>query len=489
MLPPCPRTAAVLAFLFFALPLSLGAQQGLGWLTDPYAGSSSALLQPAATVAAPYRWELHLGGAGAGVRNNFVFLENTAGIPFLRALSGAEEVTFSETEFTFTASGQRYAYDFPDGSRDIHASVGAEITGPALSVRVGDFTRVGVFTRLRGLASTRQLDADLNYYPYDAVAFGTDISVNEAYAAAAAWGEIGLNLARSFALGEDGELRLGLNPKYLVGVAGASVNSRSIGALRKLDGDSVVVSNLNAEIAFTDAFRQAETAGNAPAGKGFALDLGVQYAWGVTRAGDHRYTVGFSLLDAGTLTFSRGARVHRYVNDGEVLLDGDDYEFEEDFTDEAARQLSRDVFDGAETSLIRNEFTVDLPSTLSVQFAFRPTEALQLSAVYRGDIRLHQEQLSGGSQLLAAAHYGKHWYGAGLTAGVFDRDEFNLGLQLRLGPLYLGTDQLLGTLLPRNRLSGGGFYFGLRLHDFGGQKRGRNGKRRRGNDRVRCYEF
>jgi hypothetical protein len=477
------RSASLLAMLF-ALSFSLSAQQGLGWLTDPHAGISGAFLQPAATSATPYNWDFTLGAVGFGLRNNFVFLENTAGIPFLRQAASAQESIFSETEFSFTLDDQRYAYDFPTGDRPIYASLSAEVTGPSFSVQIGEFTRVGVFTRIRSMASTRGLDADLNFYPYDAAPFGADIPVNEAYAAAAAWGEVGLNLSRAFAVGYDGELRIGISPKYLIGIEGASANSRSVGAIRKLDGDSTIVNNLNGEIAFTNAFRQAE-AGNTTTGTGFVVDLGVQYAWGETSEAGHRYTLGLSLLDVGGISFNQGAQVHRFTNTGDILLDADDYEFEDNFTDQAIRQLSQDVFDGAESSLVRNEFMIDLPATLSAQFSFRPAEEVQLSAVYRGDIRLHQEQLSRGSQFVAAAHFSKWWYGAGLTAGVQDWDKFNLGFQLRLGPLYFGTDELIGTVLQRAQLSGGSFYAGLRLHDFGGSKRGRS---RKGKG-VKCYEF
>lgn len=480
------RSTPLLAVLFL-LSFPLTGQQGLGWLTDPHAGISGAFLQPAATSTTPYNWDLTLGAFGAGVRNNFVFLESAAGLPFLRQLASGQEGVFSETEFSFTVGDQRYEYDFPTGEQSIYASLGAEVTGPSFSVQIGEYTRVGAFTRIRGLASTRSLDADLNYFPYDASPFGADIPINEAYAAAAVWGEVGLNLSRAFEVGNDGELRLGINPKYLVGIEGASANSRSIGAIRKLDGDSVIVNNLNGEIAFTNAFRQADGGNTTTAGSGFAVDLGVQYAWGATSGSGYRYTLGVSLLDVGGITFSRGAQIHRYTNTGDILLDAEDYDFEENFTDEAVRQLSRDVFDGAETSLERNEFMIDLPATLSAQFSFKPSDEVQFSAVYRGDVRVHQEQLSQGSQLLAAAHYSKWWYGAGITAGVHDWDNFNLGLQLRLGPVYFGTDELLGTFLTRKELSGGSFYFGLRVHDFGGGKRSRKGKR--GGGDVKCYEF
>jgi hypothetical protein len=484
---------AFLSIVLIILSLPLSGQQGLGWLTDPHAGISAAFLQPAATSTTPYNWDFTIGGVGANVRNNFTFLKGAGGASFLQQLRSGNEISFSETEFSFSIDDQKYFYDFPEGERSIYASLSAEVLGPSFSIQLGNYTRVGAFTRLRALASTRSIDADLNFYPYDAFGNNVDIPINESYAAATAWGEIGFHLSRAFALGYDGELRIGISPKYLMGIEGATASNPEGAAIRQLGGDSLIVSNLDAELAFTNAFRQGES-GNGPAGTGFGIDLGVQYAWGEADGAGHRYTIGFSVLDLGGITFDRGAQVHRFANSGQVLFDAEDYEIEnDDYTDEAIRRLAQNVYDGGTFSQTGDEFTVSLPTAISAQFSVKPIDDVVVSAVYRDDLPLRNEQLSQGSQLVAAAHYSKWWYGAGLTAGVYDWDQFNLGLQLRLGPLYLGTDQLFGALLKRKELSGGSFYLGLRMHDFGGQKRGRGKGRSRNNRRggkdVKCYDF
>lgn len=489
-----PRAATLLLAVVFISSLPLSGQQGLGWLTDPHAGISAAFLQPAATSTTPYNWDFTLGAVGANARNNFTFLKDAGGASLLRQLRSADEITFSETEFSFSIDSQKYFYDFPEGERSIYAGLSAEVLGPSFSIQIGNYTRVGAFTRLRALASTRSLDADLNFYPYDAFGNNVDIPINESYAAAAVWGEVGLHLTRAFAVGYDGELRIGISPKYLIGIEGATVSNPEGGALRQLDGDStIIISNLDAELAFTNAFRQTDD-GTRPAGTGFGADIGVQYAWGETDGPGHRYTIGLSVLDLGSITFDRGAQTHQFTNSGEILFDAGDYEIDsDDYTDEAIRRLAQNVYDLGVSSQTGDEFTVNLPAAISAQFSVKPIEGVAVSAVYRGDLPLRNQQLSQGSQLVVAAHYSKWWYGAGLTAGVYDWDQFNLGLQLRLGPLYLGTDQLFGSLLKRKELSGGSFYLGLRMHDFGGAKRGRSKGRSRNNRKggkdVKCYDF
>jgi hypothetical protein len=470
----------------------LSAQQQSGWALDPHAGLSAAFLQPAATSATPYAWDLNLGSISGEVSNNYIFLRNAAGLAFLREAGTSDGFDLNDTELSFLLNGTRYTYDFPRDDKKAFARIATEVTGPSLSLQVGQYTRIGVFTRLRGQVSTRGLDTDLNYYPYNEVPNGVNIPIDEAYAAGAVWGEVGLHFSRAFLTGNDGEIRLGVSPRYLLPLAGASGYNPGGGALRQVGQDSVVVINPATELGLSNAFTD-ENSELMVSGAGYAIDLGMQYAWGETDGPGYRYTVGVSLLDVGALNFDRDAQRHRFVNTGEVTLIGDDYTFTGiDSVSDVLSILSQQV-NGTPNSQIADEFSVGLPTSISVQFSYRPLEAVQFSASYRGDVPTGLRRLSRGQELVTAVHYSRWWFGAGLTAGVYDWQEFNVGFQARLGPVYIGTDRLFGSLLKTQELDGGSFYLGLRIHDFTpGQKSksgGRSRSRRNGGQRVKCYDF
>lgn len=471
----------------------LSAQQQSGWALDPHAGLSSAFLQPAATAAIPYDWDLTLGSVSAEVSSNYIFLRNTSGFKFLREAASSDGLDLNDSELSFLLNGNRYDYDFPRDGGAVFARIAAEINGPSFSVQLGEFTRLGAFTRVRGLASTKDVDLDLNYYPYNEVPNGVDIPIDEAFAATAVWGEVGLHFSRAFLMGSDGQLRLGVSPRYLMPIAGASGYNPTGGALRQIGQDSVVVINAATELGISSAFT-GDGSDAGVSGSGFAVDLGVQYAWGETQGNGYRYTLGLSLLDVGALNFNQGAQLHQFTNSGEVSLIGEDYKFSDiDSLTDILSILSQQV-NGSSNSQVADEFTIGLPMAVSVQFSYRPLEAVQFSASYRGDVPFAVQRLSRGPELTTALHYSHWWFGAGLTAGVYDWQEFNLGFQARLGPVYLGTDRLFGSLLKKQELDGGSFYLGLRIHDFtpgrktksGGRSRG---GRRNGGQRVKCYEF
>ena len=143
-----------------------------------------------------------------------------------------------------------------------------------------------------------------------------------------------------------------------------------------------------------------------------------------------------------------------------------------------------------------NRFNVLLPMSISGQVSFSPTPGLQLQAVFSSDIPVGERAIRRGSALSFIPRWSKHWYGAALPVTLFDGRQVNLGAQLRLGPLVVGTDRLFGTLLPTRQFDSADFYVALKLFPFG---TGQGDRRRRGGGRglfsggggkgVDCYQF
>jgi hypothetical protein len=472
---------------------TLTAQRQAGWALDPHAGISAAYLQPAATTTTPYDWDLTLGGLSASVSNNFTFLRQASGWQLLTGAGSTNNIDIDDGELTLAIGEATYDYDFPQPGEPIFGRLGVSVDGPAFSVQAGEYTRIGAFTRLRALASTRKLDADFNYYPYNERPNGVDLPVEgQPTAGAAAWAEVGIHLARAFPVGNDAELRLGLSPRYLIPLEGVFATNEVGSSLRQFSGDSIIVNNGQTTLGLSAGLRGDADPGQV-AGSGFAVDLGVQYAWGETGATGYRYTLGLSLLDLGSLNFSQGGREYLFANDGPVLLLDEDYSFSGiDSVDIVLTRLSQDV-NGTDDAQVGNAFSMALPATISAQFLYRPLPDIQLGVVYRGNFPGTDGPLSHGDYLTATAHYSRWWYGGGLTVGYHDWRQFNVGFQIRLGPVYLGTDQLIGSVLPTRELDSGSFYFGLRLHDFTqGRKSGAGrsgGGRKKGSKQVGCYQF
>jgi hypothetical protein len=468
-------------------------QQQMGWAMDQHAGIGSAFLQPAATADIPYDWDLNLVGASGFLNNNVLFIEQASALGLLRDFAKSETIGLDDTEYAFGLNGNRYDYSFEDHQRPVFVNTGINVLGPSFSIQIGSSTRVGAFSRLRALSSTRRVDFKANYNNYLDQPSGVDLPLTSLYAAAAAWSEVGGNISQAIPMGYDGELRIGINLKHLTAFGGAAIFNPDGSQIRQDSMRSLNISNLETEIGLTGNLL-GEGEDLQSAGGGFAADFGFQYAWGSDSDGKYQYVAGVSVSDIGQLNFNRSGQVHRFVNSGDVLFLTADYDtLANAGVDGFLQQLSADVYDGdTGASLDGRGFKVGLPTTISAQFSFRPVQEVQFAAAYRTTLGLRSEQLSQGNQLYLGANYSKWWYGAGLSANVHNWDSFSIGMQLRAGPFYVGSDRLIGTVLKTSKLRGGDFYFGIRLHDFGrkGGKKGGKFKNRKGNGKkVGCYDF
>lgn len=477
----------------FACPLIL-AQPPLGWGLDPYAGISSAVVQPAATSAIPYDWDVNLFSFSLTASTDYLFIQDASFREIGRALLANDAPSFSQNDFLFRIGSTDYRYGYTSSTAKPHfGRVGLDIMGPSGSIMLGEFSRIGAFTRFRTAFSSQTIDADLNFFNYDERQEGTTFAMDEFFAGVALWSEIGLNFSHAMYVGDEGELRLGGNVRYLLGHEGASIYNPEGGQILKTGGDSVIVINADTEITISEALLKNSFVPQV-AGGGIGFDLGAQYAWGQSPAGGYRYVLGFSVLDIGSIPFKRGGQQHRFTNAGEVLLDAEDYPFDgDDGFETVLAQLSRAAYDGdSNNSLQANSFKLGLPTAISAQFTFKPFAPVQVSVAYRGDVPFASRRLTQGQQLTFAAHYSKYWYGAGLTASLYDWNSANFGFQIRGGPFYFGTDRIRGTFTSASELNSGGFYFGVRFHDF---KRGQRSKTNRtslsknGSKSVKCYEF
>lgn len=481
--------------LFF--PVALSGQWQTGWALDPHAGINSALLQPAATASIPYNWEVNLVQVHGFFTNDYAFIGKASALGILRNLLKEQPVEVNEQELIWQVGDAEYAYNYLDNSRPHFGYGGLDVLGPAISVQIGQTTRVGAFSRLRGMASARKIDADFSYYPYAATPNGSILQVDEVYAASAIWTEVGMHISQAFELDSDAELRFGGNLRLLTAIDGISIYNPAGSRFGKISADSVSVAGTELELAFTNGVRGTPDQGSS-AGQGFGGDFGVQLAWKRLKKGGYQFVAGLSVLDLGRLQLNQTAETHLFATDNPVVLTSQDYDFvdgQED-VDAVLTTLSEQFYgpgNGA-TSRKGNSFSIGLPTTISAQISYRPIKEIQFSAAYLSNLINGAQSLSQGEQLTLAAHYSRWWYGIGFAASAYNWRTVNLGLQLRLGPLVIGSDRIIGSVLPATQLRGGDFFLGLRIHDFSGGKHKHKGGKQFGNwgsrnKNVKCYDF
>jgi len=479
---------------FLLFPLLLNAQFQLGWRTDTYAGINSALVNPASPGRTPYSWDLNLGEVSTFLANNYSYLRETSITELLRNRDKNIDVYFAQdlpADINPSNPGDGVlVYDYFHNSSYYGQQLNS-ILGPSFSVKVAPQTRIGIFTRWQTLFSAKGIDEDLGYYQWYDIPTQQNFTLDKFRGAAASWAEVGLNISQGI-FTDNGELLLGLSVRRLWGQRAAYIISEEDFSLSKLPNTiGLEGTDFSLEAGFTS------NAGNddftdSP-GRGWAADLGVLYRIDL---GDdfYRWEFGAAILDIGGLLFKE-SELHRFNSSQLATTFTDSYnnlDTEQGFA-QAASQLSEDIFDDNSISRVGNEFNLRLPTTLSLQATYAFTEWAKVEANILAGIAPRGASLTRNTTIALTPRIDRYWWGIGMPVSLYAMNDLRVGLAARLGPLFIGTDQL-GAFTKSKQLSGGDFFVGVKffplgLNRNGGKNNKKRGGRRGGGKEVECYKF
>ncbi|MEL6657015.1 MAG: DUF5723 family protein [Bacteroidota bacterium] len=474
-------------------PLFLTAQMQLGWRTDNYAGINSALLNPALPGRTPYAWDVNLGESSLFLANNYGFLENSSISSLIRLRNANDLEVYHRPDLPadLPANQEVLIYDFYENN-SYYAEHLTQIMGPSFSFRVAPQTRVGLYTRWRTMFHGNNIDSDLGYYQWNSIPGSQTFTLEAGTLALAAWGELGLNISQGVET-STGNLLIGATVKRLWGQRAAYFSLTRDFDLNKLSDFSGLESlDFEIETGFSQNLTDTDDYSSSP-GRGWGVDLGMLYQVDLGD-GFYRWEFGFALNDLGGIRFSDSEQ-HLFNTDNLATTLTDNYNnlTSETIASEAAEQLSQDIFGDGTASQTANEFTLGLPTTLSLQATYRFQEWAKVEAVYLAGIRVGTSSLNRSSVLAIVPRVDRHWWSIAMPVSMYATDQVRLGLSARLGPIFVGTDQL-GSFFRQNQLDSGDFYVGLKLFPLGlggngnGKARKRKGRRGKGRD-VECYKF
>lgn len=480
-----------LAFLgLLAVSCLLQAQAPSGALFDNYGTFPAAYQQPAAGLNSPYHWEVELGGQ-ANFENNYVFIRWAAGFWLLNRVRSANVLGVVSGTQKWIVGSKVYDFDYFDDDATRFLRFEGSISGPAISFRLGANWRIGAFHRIRLAGDARDIDNQFSFDNYDQLPEGDRIQVQASSLQGVAWQEAGLNLARSFAT-DGGQVGIGINARYINPLSGAQMITSGQTTVTKINRGSVGLEGADVQLGLSGDLLE-NNPGAAP-GYGWGLDVGFTYSHGYVGRGSNKplWTIGAALLDVGQITFNNSAETHRFASEADRSLIGENYEFAGEGLEQLPQvldQLNRDFYpvSGPNSSLIGSGFQIGLPTRASLSFSYQATEEIGFDARVLVGVPLMANSIRGGQVASVNMRYTKWWYGFGTSLHLHEFQRPNLGLYVRVGPLYFGSDRVIDTFIGRSQLAAGDFYAGLRFHAFK-EKVARSPKRSRSryND---CYEF
>lgn len=421
--------------------LGLVAYQGIaqqsftGLRTSTYGGVLTTLSNPAHALGAR-PWDATLLSIDANLNSNAIGLN--------------WDLEGSFNKFTKNlAAGE---------ATSVNAGINADVVGPSFIVRINKENAVGLVSRMRLMAGTTGIDANLlnaliNGKKMDIDGFRNLEGISDMNLLANAFREIGA--VWSYTAMNDGYnlLRVGVGVKlvqgtgsFRMGFEGVNANNFSLG--KDSDGDMVLrVGNAKAEVRSggLDVLNGSpDFFGTAASTVG--VDLGVIYEYkedGCPNCDGHvpyRFKVGVSLLDLGPkLKYETNKNSYIYQLQNKIIK-LNDIEKALKEADLRPRPLAGDPLDSS------------LPTTLNVNLDYRFVDGVylnfssQLNMVPKNEYNAYY-----GNDFVLTPRYETHWgggvFGAYLPISYNSVSSLNAGVALQVGPLVLGSRSVFGNLI------------------------------------------
>jgi hypothetical protein len=493
----CKTFRFALAFLVLSYCHDVTAQAQLGMRLERYAGIYGAGINPSQTAFVPHNWEVSLFNADAYLENSYGFLWNASMPQALREAGGIRSV--ADTSAENPAPRSAILQDFFDPKRNMHLVLQSRLAGPAFSFRLGENHVVGLATAFRTHFSSYQIPEALAYRNVSDLPRNQVFRVPPVGLTGMAWGEIGLHYSQ---LSEMGDLQFawGASPKLLLGYEGFFMRSKADFDYTQRFDDTTTFGSARWDFAATTA-NLTDDAGSARLrrqGSGFGIDLGTSWAMpSDDEDGGYAWKVGISLIDAGWVRFKDTAQRHRIYFDTLQSVRGADFP-SRDNADDILRDLSQAFLGDPNASLLRNSFSIGLPTALSVQFDAKVAPLLSLSGLLIQRVPLSPYSVKRPSTLAVVPRFEQRWVSASFPVVLDDWRSLRVGAALRLAWLYVGTENL-GSFFQKEKLTGSDVYIGLKVNAFslafGKKEKQPRFKSERGGGsspnrkKIRCYKF
>jgi len=468
------------------------AQTFLGLQNSNFAGVHSVYSNPALLTSMAYKRHANLSSFGLDVNNNLVTL--TAPFTPWQAITGNVPAAYLNNQGR-VAWKNSYLQSFPVGSTG-WAQMGTEWRGPAYAKRIGQKMVWATHIRTRANVSMRNVSDATLAYAREFMDSGfkqvgglqlLQTATHPLSLQANAYQEVGATLAATLIDAKKFKLSAGITGKYLMGLGHFSLLSEGM-QLQAYGKDSIVINHSQFDMAYSESqlfqrLLQGVVTGGLPSlrdimGNGFGMDLGITLEGGKGGSivqfkdrwmGDptvrnYQWRIAASLMDWGNVSYKNRLRTFHMGNANPVTLKMDTAfvtAFDQGSTEGFAylEQFAKDNMNysqGAQTQRIA------MPTQLQIQGDFRLMSRVYASFLWQQSLVSAQTMgFRQGSALIVTPRIETKWLEVATPLGLTqDYRKGNIGAYVRVGPVFLGSDNFLSNLM-LNNIKGVNFYCGV----------------------------
>jgi hypothetical protein len=479
------------AFISFAAGLLISmqafGQDLLGYGHSNYAGISGASYNPASLADSRFSMDIQVFGFGVEVANNYV---------------GVKRIDMYRSDFDVNYLHLR--------TRDTKKSVffRNEVLLPGIMFSNEKFGW-GVDMKVRTYANVDGVENELAHIflmelkdvpQYNQALFNRHIGIQ-----ALSWMEIGGTYAQTIWTGAEHFVAVGARPKFLLGLGAAYAFVNDAGysfrddtTLNLVRGDVEFGHSNN--FAFDAAFNPSYRIGFNP---GIGVDFGIVYEFrpdamqdqktekkekpwpGYRERPKYKYRIGASVTDLGFVHFRHGEFSDHYTVNANM------WDYDDDAFDLSSPNSLYNTFELRQGGSKEGKgFFMRLPLALNLQYDYYWKYNIYVNATSFTGIYLRNwdgKRVHELTRLSITPRWEKRWFAVWAPVSFTRMGVVSLGAGFRLGPLAIGTTDILNLALRRKTMYNADIYFVLKVPLFPTKKgKAKKGKTNTGGPVDEC---
>lgn len=291
------------------------------------------------------------------------------------------------------------------------------------------------------------------------------------------YGSWAFTVAKTLIQDDNMVLKAGVTGKYLMGYGTGYIKNNGI-EFRTYGYDSIAFGKADIEYGYTDRnILKTYDAINLdmmvkkPEGAGFGYDLGATFEYKpdltkriLNKKTNYLFRVGLSLLDGGKINYKTKVHTTHITN-----KTGAGFKVGRDYMNAWENGLTSGL--PYTDSTLRSNFNIDtsgtriqttMPTSLNLQFDYNVAKNFYIGANVSQDVRGKQKiGIRTPSSLMVIPRFESDFIEISAPIGLMnDYKMARLGMYFRIGPLFIGSDNIIG-LLKANNFYGADFYFGI----------------------------
>ncbi len=459
-------------WLLISCNITIIGQNNFTFSNDNYSGINSAVLSSTQPFLNPNPWDVNLASADLFLQNDYAYISQQS----LLGLTGTS-IQAANPKRNITGQNQPNVFDFYNKD---NASLlfNSDILGPSFSMTANIKEKkyvFGIFSRLRSQASVLDLDNYLRFgnemipqpMLYEMKPFSTN---------AMNWSEIGLNAATRIFPYSEKQWILGINLKYEMGLDAANIISHQdikLTATQPAVGDNpdlmnIYASDYNVSANYiTNYNSQTKTYDYKQNGSGLGLDLGITMLDKDLREDEYQSKISFNILDLGYVNFKKGIN-HSFVNGNTIWLqnnpnlEGREFESPEQYL----KLLSKEAYGDENKSFSGYGFKIGLPTSLNINYSQRVKEHHFINFNWIQRVPVFENSLKRNNILNVNYSIQKEAFGYGISTTLSEYKNLQFGGYVRLGPLILGSENVLPLLFKQKQLHAANIYLAIKFYPF-----------------------